>query len=93
VQLIRAGTPRRELESRRVEKKVERESFDMPKLPYPHDNSNPPDFPTDILCLIFRGQVSLHVAQIDRDIPLQPDSLLRTSWLASELAARLEGRA
>jgi hypothetical protein len=49
--------------------------------------------PIESLRYIFRGQALLHAAQIDQGLPLQPDSLLRTSWLASELAARLEHRA
>jgi hypothetical protein len=48
--------------------------------------------PLESLRHIFRGQAMLHAAQIDQGIPLVPDSLLRTSWLASELASRLEAR-
>ena len=41
----------------------------------------------------FRGEASIHVALIDQSLPLDPSRLLQLSWLASEMAARLEGQA
>ena len=41
---------------------------------------------------ILRGEAQVHVAQIDRRIPLSSDRLLRLAWSASELAAMVELR-
>jgi hypothetical protein len=46
---------------------------------------------TETLQGLLRGEASIHVAQIDHHLQLDPNRLLKLSWLASELAAKLEG--
>lgn len=47
---------------------------------------------SDELQAILRGEAQVHVAQIDQELPLDPHRLLKLSWLAAELASRIEGR-
>jgi len=47
---------------------------------------------TETLQWLLRGEASIHVAQIDHHLQLDPNRLLKLSWAASELAAKLEGR-
>lgn len=41
---------------------------------------------------LLRGEASIYVAQIDRQLPLSSDRLLKLAWLASELASVVELR-
>src|SRR5579872_7449526 len=40
-----------------------------------------------------RGEASIHATLLDESAPLDPDRLLKLSWLAAEVAAQLEERA
>ena len=41
---------------------------------------------------LLRGEALIHIGQIDQHVSLDPNRLLKLSWLASELAAHLERR-
>jgi hypothetical protein len=45
------------------------------------------------LRLLFRSEAFIHVVLIDRDLPLNPDRLVKLACLAQELASHVEGRA
>ena len=47
--------------------------------------------PKDLRDLV-RGEALIHVGQIDQGIRLDPNRLLKLSWLTSELAAHLKCR-
>lgn len=59
--------------------------------PRPHRRSKAISLET--LQGLLRGEASIYVSQVDRQLPLISDRLLKLAWLASELAGRLEGRA
>ena len=41
---------------------------------------------------ILRGEAQVHIGQIDQELPLDPDRLLKLAWACSELAAIVELR-
>jgi len=45
--------------------------------------------PEHLRCLL-RSEASFHVQREDQDVPLDADRLLKLSWAASELAARVD---
>lgn len=57
------------------------------------ENGSPPLHPRDAgeyVRALLRGEASFHVLREDQGFPLDADRLLKLSWAASELAARVD---
>jgi hypothetical protein len=57
-----------------------------------YQSENDSFFSAETLRQLLRGEAVVYVGQVDQNLRLHPDRLLKLSWLAYELAAKLEGR-